>query len=119
MSTALASDHLMVLFPDADTPFEDELDALNRLLPYHVFQHPKIDLDSMRGIKGKAKATEADLLREEIRGEQRMAFLRRVSLLLMTFRSNVAQIHDLLWNVTSACGFCRVGLEKQGQERIK
>lgn len=64
----LASDHIQAMYPDVDSPFENEIDVVDRLLPYHIFQHPMHDLDSARGLKGKAKATEVDLLREEIRG---------------------------------------------------
>ena len=62
----------MTIYPDVDTPFADEADVVERLLPYHVFQHPRQDLDALLkgGDKGKGKATEADLLREEIRGER-------------------------------------------------
>ncbi|KAJ6499238.1 hypothetical protein C8R45DRAFT_981661 [Mycena sanguinolenta] len=48
----LAQDHAAVLNPDTETPFSDALDVVNRLLPYHVFQQPKEDLDR----KGKRKA---------------------------------------------------------------
>ena len=68
IALSLEADHILSLYPDADTPFEDEIDVINRLLPYHVFQHPKNDLDTLRGLKGKAKMTEEDMLREEIRG---------------------------------------------------
>lgn len=45
---------------------------VNRLLPYHVFQHPKDDLEAVKEInvsKGKAKAVDRDLL-NEIQGVQ-------------------------------------------------
>lgn len=58
-----------------ETPFADEVDVVTRLLPYHVFQQPKEDLDALlqsgsmhHSRKGKRKATEEDLLREEIAG---------------------------------------------------
>lgn len=54
---------MSALLPDTDSPFETVEDAVNRLLPYHVFQHPKEDTG-----KGKRKATEEDLLKEEIKG---------------------------------------------------
>lgn len=54
---------MSTLLPDIDSPFESAEDAVNRLLPYHIFQHPKEDTG-----KGKRKATEADLLKEEIKG---------------------------------------------------
>ncbi|THG94161.1 hypothetical protein EW026_g7254 [Hermanssonia centrifuga] len=64
----LAADHQAVLHPDVDTPFTDAVDVVKRLLPYHIFQHPAEDLLALtRPIgKGKRKATEEDLLREEI-----------------------------------------------------
>lgn len=62
----------------------DAKDAVRRLLPYHVFQHPAADLAALRRRgavdvaatattstgtgKGKRKATEEDLLREEVAG---------------------------------------------------
>ncbi|KAF8070500.1 hypothetical protein FPV67DRAFT_1487625 [Lyophyllum atratum] len=66
-ASRLASDHALVLYPDADTPFRDTVDVMNRLLPYHVFQQPKEDLDFLiRGGKGKGKAAE-EHMKEEIR----------------------------------------------------
>ncbi|EMD37382.1 hypothetical protein CERSUDRAFT_94394 [Gelatoporia subvermispora B] len=69
----LSQDHTAVLQPDVDLPFVDAEDAVKRLLPYHVFQQPKDDLrthlDSFSTSatrKGKRKATEEELLREEI-----------------------------------------------------
>ncbi|KAH8080267.1 hypothetical protein BXZ70DRAFT_641162 [Cristinia sonorae] len=64
----LAEDHAMVLKPDVETPFVDKVDVVKRLLPYHVFQHPMEDLIPLTqpAGKGKMKATEEDLLREEI-----------------------------------------------------
>ncbi|CDO74457.1 hypothetical protein BN946_scf184979.g12 [Trametes cinnabarina] len=69
----LAEDQRAALFPDVDTPFVDEVDVVKRLLPYHIFQQPKEDLEAMlqsgsprASLKGKRKATEEDLLREEI-----------------------------------------------------
>ena len=68
------------MYPDVDTPFIDEIDVVNRLLPYHVFQYPKQDISAMvHNSKGKAKATPEDLLREELRGE---------SFILMYFHNN-------------------------------
>ena len=65
----LATDHILALYPDTDTPFEDEIDVVNRLLPYHVFQYPRDDLNAMISHgKGKAKASPEDELREELRG---------------------------------------------------
>lgn len=64
----IAEDQLAVLQPDVETPFADAADVVRRLLPYHVFQHPAEDLHTLSGRKGKRKATEEDLLREEIAG---------------------------------------------------
>ncbi|KAJ7045581.1 hypothetical protein C8F04DRAFT_1334014 [Mycena alexandri] len=52
VNARLAQDHSAVLNPDTDTPFSDATDVVNRLLPYHVFQQPREDLDR----KGKRKA---------------------------------------------------------------
>lgn len=41
----LESDHTKVLEPDYNTPFSSYNDVLDRLLPYHVYQHPDADLD--------------------------------------------------------------------------
>jgi hypothetical protein len=62
----LTSDHISVLFPDVDTPFRDIDDVIDRLLPYHVFQHPKEDL--LKVAKGKGKATETEILQNELAG---------------------------------------------------
>lgn len=64
----IAEDQMAVLQPDVETPFADAADVVRRLLPYHVFQHPAEDLHTLSGRKGKRKATEEDLLREEIAG---------------------------------------------------
>ncbi|PIL36103.1 hypothetical protein GSI_01763 [Ganoderma sinense ZZ0214-1] len=73
IASRLAEDHRAALFPDVDEPFVDELDVVRRLLPYHVFQLPREDLEGLlqngtvlTSRKGKRKATEEDLLREEI-----------------------------------------------------
>ncbi|KAF5386251.1 hypothetical protein D9615_002222 [Tricholomella constricta] len=64
-ASRLVTDHALVLYPDADTPFRDTADVVNRLLPYHVFKQPKEDLDLLiKGDKGKGKATEEDLKNE-------------------------------------------------------
>ncbi|KAL1939897.1 hypothetical protein VTO73DRAFT_9597 [Trametes versicolor] len=72
-ASRLAEDQRAALAPDTDTPFADQVDVVNRLLPYHVFQQPREDLDAVLqsgsiypSRKGKRKATEEDLLREEI-----------------------------------------------------
>jgi hypothetical protein len=69
-ATNLALDQLSALYPNTDTSFEDAVDVVNRLLPYHIFQHPWDDLDAVvRGTihKGKGKATDSDLA-DEIEG---------------------------------------------------
>ncbi|RXW25624.1 hypothetical protein EST38_g267 [Candolleomyces aberdarensis] len=60
-ASRLAQDQAAVLNPDVDTPFQDQLDVVNRLLPYHIFQQPKEDLDSVIYGKGKGKAVDYDL----------------------------------------------------------
>ena len=69
LHTRLVNDQSMALHPDVDSPFVDQLDVIRRLLPYHLFQHPKEDLDAVTTGKGKEKAVEHDW-REEIRGKQ-------------------------------------------------
>ncbi|KAI5121560.1 hypothetical protein M0805_000741 [Coniferiporia weirii] len=83
----LEMDQTLTLYPDADTPFEDEIDVVRRLLPYHIYQHPQHDLDEVRGLKGKSKATEIDLLQEEVK-ETRFALecYRRFSVLKRRMR---------------------------------
>jgi hypothetical protein len=54
----LAQDQAAVIRPDVDSPFVDEVDVINRLLPYHLFQQPKDDLERIVSIKGKEKAEE-------------------------------------------------------------
>jgi hypothetical protein len=69
ITTRLVNDQSLALHPDVDSPFVDQLDVIRRLLPYHLFQHPKEDLDAITTGKGKEKAVEQDW-REEIRGKQ-------------------------------------------------
>jgi len=45
----------------------DELDVINRLLPYHVFQQPRDDLERIISGKGKEKAVD-DAWKVELRG---------------------------------------------------
>lgn len=79
MALNIQLDQLATLYPDTDTPFEDEVDVVKRLLPYHIHQIPKSDLDDMRGLKGKSRATELDMLHEEISGTSLL--IRDISLL--------------------------------------
>ena len=62
----LERDHQLVTNPDVDTPFADQEDVVNRLLPYHVFQHPQEDLDTVVSA-GKGKSSVSDI-QAEIRG---------------------------------------------------
>ncbi|KAH9083376.1 hypothetical protein EDB83DRAFT_2328949 [Lactarius deliciosus] len=76
----LTTDHLSVLFPDINTPFQDVGDVVDRLLPYHVFQHPREDL--LKANKGKRRATETEILQSEL-AETKLAlecFKRRSAL---------------------------------------
>ncbi|KAF7321607.1 Chloride channel protein [Mycena kentingensis (nom. inval.)] len=59
VSARLEQDHAAVLHPDTETPFADAYDATRRLLPYHVFCHPKEDLVKDR--KGKRKADDDEV----------------------------------------------------------
>ncbi|KAH9171997.1 hypothetical protein EDB89DRAFT_1968482 [Lactarius sanguifluus] len=64
VATHLTTDHVSVLFPDINTPFQDVGDVVDRLLPYHVFQHPREDL--LKANKGKRRATETEILQSEL-----------------------------------------------------
>ncbi|KAJ2888025.1 hypothetical protein IWW38_005015, partial [Coemansia aciculifera] len=46
---ALAMDHQLVQAPDWRTPFADQRDVVQRLLPFHVFQYPDSAIES--GVK--------------------------------------------------------------------
>ena len=76
IATHLTADHISALFPDVDTPFQDVGDVVNRLLPYHIFQHPREDL--LIASKGKRRATETEILQSELAG---------ISFLCMRYRS--------------------------------
>lgn len=39
---------MAVTNPDYKTPFKSLEDAINRLLPYHIYHYPKADLDANR-----------------------------------------------------------------------
>ena len=74
-AACLAADHAAVLQPDVDAPFTDVADVVNRLLPYHVFQQPDEDLNSLlnrKRSKGKERARRHDV-RQEIEGEGKFA----------------------------------------------
>ncbi|KAI9316796.1 hypothetical protein BX666DRAFT_1946924 [Dichotomocladium elegans] len=45
MFDSIVADHRAVLDPDYETPFKSVEDVINRLLPYHIFQYPKADLE--------------------------------------------------------------------------
>ncbi|KAJ7287467.1 hypothetical protein C8J57DRAFT_1167564 [Mycena rebaudengoi] len=63
VAARLALDHAAVINPNTETPFSDVEDVVHRLLPYHVFLHPKEDLD--RKGKGKEKASDVETEIEE------------------------------------------------------
>jgi putative heme iron utilization protein len=59
VASRIAADHSAVLNPDVEKPFTDAIDAVNRLLPYHVFLQPKEDLAPLLcNRKGKTKVTD-------------------------------------------------------------
>ncbi|PPQ67255.1 hypothetical protein CVT25_005839 [Psilocybe cyanescens] len=60
----LIQDQANVTHPDVDSPFVDEVDVINRLLPYHMFQQPKDDLETIVSCKGKEKARNLDWMEE-------------------------------------------------------
>ncbi|KAI8053671.1 uncharacterized protein B0P05DRAFT_641392 [Gilbertella persicaria] len=43
---SLLEDHKLVTQPDYHTPFTSLKDAMDRLMPYHIYQYPKHDLDA-------------------------------------------------------------------------
>ncbi|CAO3624754.1 unnamed protein product [Mucor fragilis] len=43
---SLLADHRSVTFPDYEKPFTSVQDAMKRLMPYHIYQYPKGDLDA-------------------------------------------------------------------------
>ncbi|EFI28111.1 hypothetical protein CC1G_14138 [Coprinopsis cinerea okayama7 len=61
VATRIAEDQAAVLNPDVDTPFEDEHDVVKRLLPYHIYQQPKDDLQAILDSKGKGKSVDRGL----------------------------------------------------------
>lgn len=69
----LAQDQTAILHPDVDSPFVDEVDVIDRLLPYHLFQQPKEDLASIISSKGKEKSTTTALC-DEIQGKSTHSF---------------------------------------------
>ncbi|KAJ7188166.1 hypothetical protein C8R46DRAFT_1053874 [Mycena filopes] len=79
VNARLAQDHAAVINPNTETPFSDATDVLNRLLPYHVFQQPREDLDR----KGKRKA---DDLATEIEGLQTLNVSKKRNLPLECFK---------------------------------
>jgi Conserved region of unknown function on GLTSCR protein len=70
-----------VLYPDTETPFVDTLDVVHRLLPYHVFQHPREDLDVL--VKGRIASDRSEVSKwkpteqESEEGNARLDDLRR------------------------------------------
>lgn len=43
---SILSDHKAVTEPDYKTPFRSKQDVIDRLLPYHIYQYPKVDMDA-------------------------------------------------------------------------
>ncbi|KJA14402.1 hypothetical protein HYPSUDRAFT_49184 [Hypholoma sublateritium FD-334 SS-4] len=64
LNICIANDHNMVAHPDMDSPFLDASDVIKRLLPYHIFQQPRVDLSRTVSGKGKEKALETDWKKE-------------------------------------------------------
>ena len=124
VATSLAADRAAATYPDVDTPFADAVDVVQRLLPYHVFQHPQEDLDAPPGPKtaaasrkGKRKATDEDLLREEIAGAFSHAYIQLRPVLMAT--PGDPQRPSLRWNAGDAGGRCKnaSGARGSGQAR--
>lgn len=74
LNICIANDHNVVTHPDMDSPFLDESDVIKRLLPYHIFQQPRVDLLRTASGKGKEKALETDW-KKEIHGEIALSIL--------------------------------------------
>jgi hypothetical protein len=75
LAAMLAADTKATLHPDVDTPFADAADAVKRLLPYHIWQHPQEDLEALKWpgrLKGKGRATEAEIAKAELAGVPRL-----------------------------------------------
>jgi hypothetical protein len=85
VSSRLASDHALVRFPDVETPFADKLDAINRLLPFHVFLQPQQDLSPFTDLKGKTKAR----VQEELEIEGLRDCLVRFNQILIITRDQI------------------------------
>jgi hypothetical protein len=94
VASRLTADHISALFPDVDSPFRDIEDVVDRLLPYHVFQHPREDL--LKAGKGKQKATETEILRNEVAGTPALRAGCRV------FCPQCIQKQSLRWSALSA-----------------
>lgn len=85
----LGLDQSYISRPDVDSPFVDELDAVNRLLPYHVFQQPKADTQAIVSAKGKGKAWSFSSMDNESKADS--CFFRRAL--------SIIQLLDLRWSV--------------------
>ncbi|KAI5833610.1 hypothetical protein K523DRAFT_232394 [Schizophyllum commune Tattone D] len=83
----LAADQQATLKPDVDTPFVDAEDVVRRLLPYHIYQQPKEDLEKLISPKGKGKAE--DDIRTEIE-ETKFA---------LECHKRKRKLHDRLYNM--------------------
>ncbi|KAI9006562.1 hypothetical protein CLU79DRAFT_779993 [Phycomyces nitens] len=77
---SLASDHRAVTRPDYHTPFRSLQDAIDRLLPYHIYQYPKGDLDANKIPMDRQDNTmldifkcQADMFEKHAKVSQKMA----------------------------------------------
>lgn len=100
----LAADQQAILKPDVDTPFVDAEDVVRRLLPYHIYQQPKEDLEKLISPKGKGKAE--DDLRSEIEGTYSVRCRRNICLLprletkfALECHKRKRKLHDRLYNM--------------------
>ncbi|CDS05326.1 hypothetical protein LRAMOSA07855 [Lichtheimia ramosa] len=68
---SILSDHKAVTEPDYKTPFKSKQDVIDRLLPYHIYQYPKVDMDA-----NKIPMDKQDQLTKEIFKSQAELFKR-------------------------------------------
>lgn len=108
----LAADHAAVLNPTVDTPFSDIDDVVARLLPYHVFQQPKEDLEYLTDTgKGKRKAAATDL-ETEVKG-------RCLEFSAQTHTLKIDQKRGLHWSVINDAKRYRSDSDRRGLDREK
>jgi hypothetical protein len=88
LASLLASDTKATTQPDVDTPFSDAADVVKRLLPWHIWQHPSEDVQSLAWpatVKGKKKASDKDLVEAELAGA--LFVFQNSSVINMTLRN--------------------------------